>query len=103
MPTNFFENFIIGCKDVHFIFYSHKNTALSGTHSHISCTKILQKMPICKKTYLSGNYMLIYKPLPRYITEYNYTYVSVYKKAVSNDLILPVWMKSFFLRIFHSM
>jgi hypothetical protein len=29
--------------------YSHKNNALSGTHSQISSTKILQKMPICNK------------------------------------------------------
>lgn len=29
--------------------YSHKNNALSGTHSYISSTKILQQMPICNK------------------------------------------------------
>ena len=41
---------LLSVSKMHNLFlYSHKNNALSGTHSYISSTKILQQMPICNK------------------------------------------------------
>jgi hypothetical protein len=42
-------NLLSVAKMYNLFLYSHKNNALSGTHSHISITKILQKTPICNK------------------------------------------------------